>query len=155
MTTIIAHIAEGGLMMKPISKDEIINTLITYLPKMASSLQKIVNYLNDMIDKNDEFTTQDTKKDSLDPAINELKNLIDNLKILMSTMNKIETEVEIQENISSLYLKSIKNIISGTENLLLWIEDETQQDNLLIESIDLLFNAGQQIIKLVNILTEE
>jgi hypothetical protein len=134
------------------SKQEIISSLIKYLPDLAISLSKLVNYLRELIVNTD-----------IDPRENAIRAILSELDDTIKAIVSVTTEVEPKKQklseadieIYKRYRETMRFILKGLEKMLDWVRDESKQEEDLKESIDLLFFGSQRIIELVNSLTSE
>ena len=67
--------------------------------------------------------------------------------------NTLETGLELEE--ITLYKNFISNLTKGIKFMLDWMKNENEPEEKLKESVDMLFTAGQQIIELVNRITND
>lgn len=132
------------------SRQDIINSLITYLPEISTPLVKLVAYLNGAIEKDEA-----RNKETIDNILKDLRYLLDSLAKLFEFMqnNIIEKGLEFEE--ITLYKDFISNLHKGIRSMLEWIQDKDEPEEKLKESVDRLFAAGQQILELVNRITND
>lgn len=127
-------------------RQKVIDSLTTNLPDLAESLIKLVNYLQKIIE---DGTISKEGEYEFDTIFSDITQI---LEVLITIEQK--TIFEKDDIISTRYKGSIKDIISGLRNLLNWMEDENLSEVKLKESVDQLFKGGQQIIQLVDMLTD-
>lgn len=128
-----------------LSKQDVVNSLLKYLPTIAKSLSQLVSYLQGIINK--EEMAESVVCDILDNVV----SLHETVRTLMSSMNISNKEViEVDKEILDLYLLSIKNLLDGIELMLEWIDPRNETDGDLTKAIDTLFLSSQQVVKLVN-----
>ncbi|MCC5467507.1 hypothetical protein [Pelosinus baikalensis] len=133
-----------------LSKQDVINSLLKYLPIISISLNQLVSYLQSIINSeelNDDVTTT---------IITEVKKLTKTANVLVSSIDiKNKAVREVDKAIIDLYLESLDELVKGLGSMMAWLTDDKRSEEDLKESIDFLFEAGQKIIKLVNKLVNE
>ena len=140
--------------MKTLDRQGIIDSLIKYLPEISTSLLNLVNYLKQLINGDNPRNEQ-----AMTTIIGELECLLDSIQALskevnIDTINIDESDSESKEMLF-LCANSLKNLLTGIRDMLNWMRDESDSEEKLRKSVDLLFEAGQQIIELVNIITKK
>ena len=134
--------------METINRQEIISSLLKYLPEVANSLNKLVNNLQSLIDN-------DKSKDQkfLSIIYSELNLLLPMLHSLIDE-TKIKPEEAERDQVLHMYLESLKNIIIGISLMVEWISNNDESEDKLKNAVNSLFVAGQMIIDLVNKITQ-
>jgi len=129
---------------------DLINSLLIFLPEISTPLVNLVTYLNGAIEK-DEARNEVT----ISNILKELEHLLTTLTQLTEYMqdNTLETGLELEE--ITLYKKFISDVAKGMRSMLGWMKDENEPEEKLKESVDMLFAAGQQILELVNRITND
>lgn len=132
------------------NRHDLINSLVSYLPEISTPLVNLVTYLNSAIEK-EEARNEETYGNIL----RELEHLVATLTRLTEYMqeNTLETGLELEE--ITLYKNFISNVAKGMRSMLGWMKDENEPEEKLKESVDMLFAAGQQILELVNLITND
>ncbi|MEZ2657798.1 hypothetical protein [Aneurinibacillus aneurinilyticus] len=130
------------------SRQEIIIFLLKYLPDISSSLNNIVGYLQGITNK------EEVSDEAFNALKSEIKSVLDKTTALYQGENLKNVTKESAE-ILLRHSKSMGIILNGFEELLVWMSDESKDEEHLNNSINLLFNGGQKIIELVDILTEK
>jgi hypothetical protein len=129
------------------SKNEIVESLIKYIPEISKSLSKLVDILKSISESN-----HPRNEAMLRDVLNELGNLLPHLSSIQKEMSpKIQNNAG--DELLILYLNCMGNIIYGLENMLKWSRDEKESDETLKKSIDSLYIGSQDVIKLVNAIT--
>ncbi len=131
------------------SREEIIKSLLTYLPDISESLYKIVNLLKELNEK-------DIHEYPFGEHFVEQFGKITNL--LQSVIEKVPPNIDVDDcdkDLFNQYIKTIRIIIVGIKILLDCFTSEQMSQDELEKSIDLLFTGGQEMINLVNKLTQQ
>ena len=132
------------------NRQDIINSLITYLPEISTPLVKLVTYLNGALEK-DEARNEET----IGNILMDLKHLVDSLTQLFKFMQESTLETGLEHEEITLYKDFISNLTKGIKLMLDWMQDKNESEEKLKESVDMLFTAGQQILVLVNRITKD
>ena len=132
------------------NRQDLINSLITYLPEISTPLVSLVTYLNGAIEK-DEARNEET----VGNVLRDLEHLVANLAPLFKYVqeNTLETGLELEE--ITLYKNFLSNLTQGIRFMLAWMKDKNEPEGKLKESVNMLFAAGQQILELVNLITKD
>lgn len=133
-------------------RKEIIKSLTNFLPKVAVSLNNLVNYLQNVMDNNETPNPEDFKS-----IMKDVELVID---AIASMIQKVPLKKESSVNnkdILEKYRSSLKTILKGLKTLLDWMQDEDSDDDelKLKSAIDYLFIGSQGIMQLVQLLTDE
>ena len=120
------------------------------MPEISTPLVSLVTYLSGAIEK-DEVRNEET----VGNVLRDLQRLVGSLTRLFEFMqeNTLETGLELEE--ITLYKDFISNLTKGIKLMLAWMQDKNEPEEKLKESVDMLFAAGQQILELVNRITNE
>lgn len=133
------------------SRDEIISSLINYLPKIINFLSNIINFIQPTL-------TRDIKD------INNKDGVIDELEMLLPVLQSLTEEVPLKDiNINTedetlkLYKAGMFDMIFGLNDMIKWLKsnDEDESAELLKSAVKLLFKASQQIAQLVETITND
>jgi len=130
------------------NRQDLINSLLSHLPEISTSLVNLVTYLRDVIEK-DEVRNQKV----IGELLVELERLMANIKPLFKQVKPIETGLELEE--ITLYKKFLMNISFGIKSMLEWMKDEKEPEEKIKESVDTFFVAAQQVLELVNLITAD
>lgn len=128
-------------------KKEIIDSLVQHLPNLANYLNKLVMYMQDIINGR------------IPKDINTIETIITELELILGSLIALRSAVPVKNidpknKILFLYKDATNNTLIGLKTLLGWIKNTDEPEETLRKSIDLLFTSGQQITELVNIITE-
>jgi len=132
------------------SREKVIQSLLGYLPSISDSLNKIVNKLQEVI--NGSISVDD---EAVKQLIKELGTLIPILESVIEEVPLKSEKTLDNSDIMEQYQTSLKTITIGIAHMIRWMENNKETDVILEKAINILFDGGQQIIKLVNILTEK
>lgn len=139
--------------MNSLNRQDIIESLLRYLPKVSTSLLDLVQYLQQLIQEEDvrdeRILLVVVKK--IEPLLEPITALVEEIDFDINTPPPLEPK----DVIEYLYGNSLHNILSGLKLMLLWIQNNNEPEEKLRESIDVLFLAAQQVIELVNSITYE
>jgi hypothetical protein len=130
-------------------RKEIIESLSEYLPKISISINELVKYLQDLAKKSVK------EPELISPIYKNLNKLIPNLEKIIKAADPKTIKAEENDPVLRLYKESLVNILVGISSMLKWLKSEDQPIDGLVHSIDLLFKAGQQVLDLVNLITNE
>lgn len=134
-------------MSNQITREEVINALLKYLPELSISLSNIVTILQ-------KFNTDgETQPKSNKPLLLEVKELLPVLEAFIKVVPPKSKVDETLVDILRLYDSSTNRILIGLQEMIDWLQDENKPEIKLHNAIDLLFTGGQQIIEMVNLLT--
>jgi hypothetical protein len=135
--------------MQKNSKQDIAKSLLQYLPKTANSLQKLVDYIQKVIngEKMDEKVIDDILKEIIivHGNIRAVANSID--------FKSIDT-TDVDQEVIKTYFNSIYQLLDGIKIMLEWMKSEREPDESLKKAVNLLFESGQKIIWVVDKITE-
>lgn len=129
------------------TRQEIIDSLLNYLPAISISLSKIVTYLQDII-KNE--TGRDLQ--TFSSITSELDVLLVNLDSVLKAMSP--EDVDKPSEVLKVFVSCMSNILNCLRLIILWFKDEQQTEEMLINSVNNLYTASQQLITLVDMLTK-
>lgn len=144
----------GGLKLKALNRQDIVDSLLQYLPEVATSLVNLVNNLQALINSNDP-----RNKEAVFKIINQLESLLTTLKLSSESVDVAKSDMGLYETdniieLVELHTESLRNILLGITTMVKWVKNEAEPEGKLRESVDLLFRGGQQVIELVNKITK-
>ena len=133
-------------------RSEALKSLMESLPNIANSLNQIVSRLREIIKEQ-----QDTPEKTVEMTV-----LNDEVKIMIALMQKVlplrthEGAATARDmEIVALHRRSIGLILDGLTMMLGWLVDQEKPLGSLEKSINLLYDASQKLVQLVNVLTQE
>lgn len=110
----------------------------------------MVEYLQQIID-NDQAKNDET----INKILEQLNNILNNgTHLLKSTAEGLQ-ETGLQDEGINPYRRGLSNLSQGIKSMLEWTNDQDAQEDKLRKSVDLLFEAGQQILELVTLITRK
>ncbi|RPE03299.1 hypothetical protein [Paenibacillus polymyxa] len=127
---------------------QIVESLLTYLPETATTLNRINELIQNVNLIEEGGANQDFRE-----ILNNMENviaLITPLVKLPADMNLGPEDVELY----TTYQLIAAILLEGLGNLLHWIRDKGKNEDDLKNAIDLLFKASQRITELVEILID-
>ncbi|KJS21007.1 MAG: hypothetical protein VR72_12505 [Clostridiaceae bacterium BRH_c20a] len=136
--------------MKQLNREEIVASLLKHLPDISKSLNEFVGYLQKVIDDENNFSNEII----VDSIIIDLGNLVQSILELVKEVNLKTTNTEGIDDFYALYCKSLGNVAIGLKEILVWLKEGEAPEDKLTKAVDLLFLGGQQLIELVEKITE-
>lgn len=133
------------------NRQELIESLLAYLPSLSSSVNKLLELLTKVLDLNSNFP--DNK--SLLEIYRDLEGIIAIIEKLSKHNSLNKENLGEHEDIYVLYASSMKCVIDGIKLMLQWIKVKGEPEVTLKESIDQLFIGSQIILSLVDKLLSE
>jgi hypothetical protein len=130
-------------------RQQIINSLLKYLPDISVSLNNLVIFLKETI-----ADQRTNNNDSITSVGGDLKVLVNSL---ISANSEVILIVETPEEVADIidqYREFIDRIVDGLTMLVDWLKEDGQPDKNLEQAVNHLFLAGQSILKLVESITE-
>ncbi|GMA50107.1 hypothetical protein GCM10025857_14640 [Alicyclobacillus contaminans] len=123
------------------SRQEIINSLLEYLPEIAASLGKTVSYLHDAL------RSEDPRRSIL------LGDVMTELEHIFPVFEKaLQVDVREHDELRE-YHGSLAIILSGFKSMLTWLTNEEEPDESLTKAINMMFEGSQQLMNLISKIT--
>ena len=141
-------------MSKVKTRQDILDALIKYLPKIATSIGKTVENLQ-LVIKTDGSSINTDNVDATASILEEFGSILPALQILLDEIPQDVLVRDENADITILYLKAFTEIHSGIEEMLSWVVNEDRQSDQLESSINHLYNGGQAVFKLVDLILSE
>lgn len=135
--------------MTEMNKTTIINSLLKYLPGISNSLTKLVDKLERM-----SHSENPRDEEAVENILHELSNLLLSTKLLTSEVKSLPKSSNKEDiKLYQHYIDSLDKSIKAVQLMIEWLSSESEDEDKLYTAIDLLFEAGQMIIQIVNRIT--